>query len=123
VWHRHRADLDSLTVQITNYGTGLGAWLTKFALRPRTLVMMVRRLLPGLTHLRRVTHVDPKVVGLLAEHDSLWRVERRSVLRGPLALAAARLAGGRARPLAPGWRRRSRLSLDTRRPGRTLEEA
>ncbi|MCW2528696.1 MAG: glycosyl transferase family 2 [Pseudonocardiales bacterium] len=123
VWHRHRADLDSLTVQITNYGTGLGAWLTKFALRPRTLAMMIRRLIPGLTHLRQVTHVDTNVVGLLAEHDRLWRVERRSVLRGPLALAAARLTGGRARPLASGWRRRSRPSLEPRRPGTTLEEA
>ncbi|MFO7689513.1 MAG: glycosyltransferase [Cryobacterium sp.] len=43
VWHRHRSDLAALRVQARGYGIGLGAWLTKIALNPRTLTMAVRR--------------------------------------------------------------------------------
>ena len=100
VWHRHRSDLASLTEQVANYGTGLGAWLGKLALRPRTLAMMLRRAAPGVLHLSRVTRLSTPVVGLPPEHDDLWRIERRAVLLGPFALLRARLAGDRARPLA-----------------------
>ncbi|WP_144712476.1 glycosyltransferase family 2 protein [Curtobacterium pusillum] len=43
VWHRHRADLAALRLQARGYGTGLGAWLTKIALRPHTLGMALQR--------------------------------------------------------------------------------
>jgi len=43
VWHRHRDDLAALRYQARGYGIGLGAWLTKIALNPRTAVMAVRR--------------------------------------------------------------------------------
>jgi GT2 family glycosyltransferase len=99
VWHRHRSDLASLTVQVANYGTGLGAWLGKLALRPRTLAMMLRRAAPGILHLSRVTRLPTPVIGLPPEHDDLWRIERRAVLLGPFALLRARLAGDRPRPL------------------------
>jgi GT2 family glycosyltransferase len=39
VWHRHRDDLAALRVQARGYGTGLGAWLTKLAMNPRTARM------------------------------------------------------------------------------------
>ena len=100
VWHRHRSDLASLTEQVANYGTGLGAWLGKLALRPRTLAMMLRRAAPGILHLSRVTRLPTPVVGLPPEHDDLWRIERRAVLLGPFALLRARLAGDRSRPMA-----------------------
>lgn len=36
VWHRHRDDLAALRVQAWGYGNGLGAWITKILLNPRT---------------------------------------------------------------------------------------
>ncbi|WP_220456281.1 glycosyltransferase, partial [Curtobacterium sp. ME26] len=51
VWHRHRADLAALRTQAVGYGTGLGAWLTKTALRPRTLGMALVRAPRALRHL------------------------------------------------------------------------
>lgn len=51
VWHRHRSDVRALRTQATGYGTGLGAWLTKIALRPRTLGMALRRAPLALRHL------------------------------------------------------------------------
>jgi GT2 family glycosyltransferase len=104
VWHKHRIEFDSLRRQIVDYGTGLGAWLTKLALSPRTLPMMVRRFLPGLRHLARTTQPAVPVPTMLPEHAFLWRVERRAVLVGPLALAKARLSGARKRPLATSAR-------------------
>ncbi|MDM7890557.1 glycosyltransferase [Curtobacterium caseinilyticum] len=51
VWHRHRAEVAALRTQAVGYGTGLGAWLTKTALRPRTLGMAVVRAPRALRHL------------------------------------------------------------------------
>jgi glycosyltransferase involved in cell wall biosynthesis len=113
VWHKHRSDAQSLTLQITDYGTGLGAWMTKLALSPRTLLMMLRRLVPGVRHLRRVTHPDRPRGDLSREHEFLWRIERRAVLRGPIALARSRAAGARARPLTTGHTARSTRPADT----------
>ena len=100
VWHKHRRDLESLTRQITDYGTGLGAWMAKLAVNPRTLLMMMRRLRPGLAHYRRITRPALPITERLPDHDMLSRVERRAVLRGPIALLRARLSGARGRPLA-----------------------
>lgn len=58
VWHRHRADLEALRVQARGYGTGLGAWLTKIALRPRTLGMALQRAPRALRHLVVGTTAD-----------------------------------------------------------------
>jgi GT2 family glycosyltransferase len=100
VWHRHRRSADELETQIRNYGLGLGAWITKLGLRPRTFGMALRRLRPAVSHLRGVTVVeqsdtianDPRLVGL-------DRRELNGVVAGPLALARARLAGRNAHPL------------------------
>jgi GT2 family glycosyltransferase len=51
VWHRHRDDLGGLRVQAVGYGTGLGAWLTKIALQPRTLGMALVRAPRAARHL------------------------------------------------------------------------
>jgi len=101
VWHRHRRDVASLSRQITDYGTGLGAWMTKLALDRQTLRMMCRRLWPGLVHYRRITaDRSPGAAGPIDLHR-LGRIERRAVLRGPVALLRAHRAGGRPRPLDP----------------------
>ncbi|MGH8891127.1 MAG: glycosyltransferase family 2 protein [Acidothermaceae bacterium] len=99
VWHRHRSDLASLSSQIRDYGTGLGAWFAKLALRPSTARMMLRRIVPGVRHLWRITKVD--ITGQAAEIDvaQLARIERIAILRGPLALLHASLKGAKARPL------------------------
>jgi GT2 family glycosyltransferase len=115
VWHKHRTDIESLTSQITNYGAGLGAWITKLIIHPRTLAMIVRRVVPGIGHLRQVTHVDEPVDGLLPEHATLWRTERRAVFRGCLALARARLSGAKGRPLDARHRPEYATSHETSR--------
>ena len=99
VWHRHRRDLESLVRQIGDYGTGLGAWMTKLALDRHTLAMMLRRLWPGLVHYRRIT-ADVPPADQRVDLRHLGRIERRAVLRGPLALMRAHRAGARPRPLA-----------------------
>jgi GT2 family glycosyltransferase len=100
VWHRHRRTAEELAVQIRNYGLGLGAWATKLVLHPRTFGMVLRRLGPGIRHLRGVTVVDQMDTvdndpGLL----ELNKQEVNGVVGGPFALARARFAGRQARPL------------------------
>lgn len=101
VWHKHRRELEHLVKQISDYGVGLGAWMTKLASHPPTLRMMLARLLPGLLHLRRITKPVMPDASHPAEHNLLSRVERRAVLSGPAALIRARRAGARSRPLSP----------------------
>jgi len=101
-WHRHRADLESLTEQMADYGLGLGALYAKLATNPRTLSMMARRLVPALRQLRSVTNPEmQELQQSVSPHESLWRLERRAVLDGPLAFARARRTGARSRPLSP----------------------
>ncbi|OII15099.1 hypothetical protein BIU97_15370 [Curtobacterium sp. MCBA15_009] len=51
VWHRHRSDRAALRSQALGYGTGLGAWVTKLVLRPRTAVAVLRRAVGALRQL------------------------------------------------------------------------
>lgn len=100
VWHRHRTDFDGLEIQIRNYGLGLGAWITKLLVRPRTLLMVLRRVLPGLWHLNDVTEVRTSDIEVgQPELAGLHRLELRGVLGGPAALLRSRLAGRKGRPL------------------------
>ncbi|SHV61085.1 glycosyl transferase family protein [Mycobacteroides abscessus subsp. abscessus] len=126
VWHRHRRTTQDLEHQIRNYGLGLGAWLTKLALNPRTAAMALRRVLPGLRHLRSVTMVEQSEVKAESALGNLGRIELRAILAGPYALLRARLEGRSGKPIkAP----RNRLSgmFDYRRgqnwgdPGNTIE--
>ncbi|MFP3462264.1 glycosyltransferase [Arthrobacter globiformis] len=43
VWHRHRDDLAALRTQAKGYGNGLGAWITKILLNPRTARLALAR--------------------------------------------------------------------------------
>jgi GT2 family glycosyltransferase len=100
VWHRHRRTAPELEVQIRNYGLGLGAWIAKLVVRPRTLGMVLHRLRPGVRHLRGVTVVDQSdTVGVDPGLEGLDQRELRGVLKGPFALIRARVAGRKAAPL------------------------
>jgi GT2 family glycosyltransferase len=100
VWHRHRATVDDLAVQIYNYGLGLGAWSFKMLLRPKTFGMVLRRLIPGIKHLRNVTEVDPQdTLATEPGLDGLNRHEMRGVCMGPFKLLQGRFAGREAAPL------------------------
>lgn len=101
VWHRHRRTIAELEAQVTNYGLGLGAWIAKLGTRPRTFGMALKRVRPAIKHLRRVTVVEHEQNGPPdAALEALYGRELRGVLRGPLALFTARLAGRTATPLS-----------------------
>jgi len=51
VWHRHRPDRAALRSQALGYGTGLGAWVAKLMLRPRTAFAVFRRAFGALRQL------------------------------------------------------------------------
>jgi len=51
VWHRNRSDTAALRRQAWGYGTGLGAWLTKIALQPRSAARAAARTPAAVAHL------------------------------------------------------------------------
>lgn len=106
VWHCHRRTVEDLEYQIYTYGLGLGAWFTKLALKPKTAFMALRRVGPGLRHLRSVTAVEqPDAADGEPELDGLDRRELRGVLAGPAALLRARVIGRSSAPLKPASNR------------------
>ncbi|PZF54990.1 glycosyltransferase family 2 protein [Curtobacterium sp. MCSS17_008] len=106
VWHRHRADVAALRTQAVGYGTGLGAWLTKTAMRPRTLGLALVRAPRALRHLLAgpVTPVVDAAGGAAAtapvrtagdaafdrEVAAVRGVELRAVVRGVVRYARSR---------------------------------
>lgn len=101
VWHRHRRSVDELRVQIYNYGLGLGAWIFKLLLRPKTLAMVIGRSLKGIRHLRAITVVDSDVDNdACAALGGLNRHELKGVLHGPWSLLRSRMSGRLATPLS-----------------------
>lgn len=93
VWHRHRDGLEELQAQARSYGSGLGAWLTKILLNPRTARLAlartphaVRQLLANARH----HSVEPTDGGTGAfdpwdpQLAKVLRLELLSVARGPL---------------------------------------
>ncbi|WP_319453688.1 MULTISPECIES: glycosyltransferase family 2 protein [unclassified Mycobacterium] len=98
IWHRHRKSMEELEIQIYNYGLGLGAWITKLMLHPRTLFMVASRGAAGVAHLRRITVVEDPGASPL-ELNGLTKLERRGVLAGPRALLRSRMDGRKASPL------------------------
>jgi hypothetical protein len=99
VWHRHRRTADELEIQVHNYGLGLGAWITKLFMKPKTLGMVLRRTRPALAHLRQVMVVDQRDNEADPDMDALYGREFSGVLSGPLALLQARLVGRKGKPL------------------------
>lgn len=100
VWHRHRADLGALRQQARGYGIGLGAWLSKIALNPRTALMAIQRSPTALPRLlgKNGAPADSTVDGTAAAElgSAITKVgwyETVSVLRGPWAYLRQRWAG------------------------------
>jgi hypothetical protein len=101
VWHRHRDDFAELRIQARAYGNGLGAWITKILMNPRTARMAlarsphaVRRLIslgksaegPGMLPAQRMDDSERKIA-------ELGRLELFSVAAGPLNYFRQRAAG------------------------------
>ncbi|MFC0448296.1 glycosyltransferase family 2 protein [Rhodococcus jostii] len=104
VWHRHRADNEALAVQARGYGLGLGAWLAKIALDPRTAWLALRiavRQAPTFLHLsRKMSHVATPPDGLAGELPvGIGATELRSIARGPFAYLKARVEGRDPAPM------------------------
>jgi hypothetical protein len=111
VWHRHRAELAGYRRQARGYGVGLGAWLTKVAVTPRSLALALRRAPRAVARLARkgagrerpaqVAPGMPRPYDLADDPDlerelaRLARYELACVALGPLAFARQRLAGRR----------------------------
>jgi glycosyltransferase involved in cell wall biosynthesis len=104
VWHRHRDDIAELKKQAKGYGTGLGSWLTKIILNPRTFPIVLVRAPRALVRLVSIAWRKPAVSvvqssGPADEFDRTisrvgW-VELASVVRGPWLFFRQRLAGER----------------------------
>ncbi|WP_439691904.1 glycosyltransferase family 2 protein [Curtobacterium sp. SP.BCo] len=74
VWHKHRPDRAALRSQALGYGTGLGAWVAKLMLRPRTAVAVLRRAVGALQQLGALGQGDGQVAAAV---DALggWPVD------------------------------------------------
>ncbi|ROP60492.1 glycosyltransferase family 2 protein [Curtobacterium sp. PhB115] len=109
VWHEHRADRAALRSQALGYGTGLGAWVAKLVLRPRTAVAVFRRAVGALRQLGALgqgpgtDQVATPVDGVgawtadeefLAATAGLKRVELTAALGGPWRYVLGRLRRG-----------------------------
>ena len=102
VWHRHRADMRSLHMQISGYGVGLGAWITKLLCDRKTARMVVQRAWKGVNHARRMTRVtvdQGREPSQPQAGSHLRATEFWAIARGPAAYARARLSGARKAPL------------------------
>lgn len=102
VWHRNRDDLPALRVQARGYGTGLGAWITKLLLNPRTARMVLVRSPHALKRLISLARRKPAAFEAVTatERDEWDReisrvgwLELFSVARGPLSYALQRRSG------------------------------
>lgn len=95
-WHRHRDGLEDLRSQASSYGRGLGAWMTKIMVNPRTAHIALRRA-PGvaLSSFRSSPDSRPSQAGndewdaVLAD---VLRLELFSIALGPLQYLLERLS-------------------------------
>jgi len=102
VWHRHRDGLEDLRVQARGYGNGLGAWMTKVMMDPRTArLALARSWGVGLEFLNRRQHVaQPALQGpavhnsLEAQADRLVWLQLLAVAFGPYKYLQSRRAAG-----------------------------
>jgi O-antigen biosynthesis protein len=101
VHHFHHRTFEQLERQVSGYGVGLGAFLTKVVVdRPSRLFPLALRLGSGIRHLYMMRDRQPGPEG--SDFDSrfsvLQRRERIATLSGPLAYARSRWATSRALP-------------------------
>lgn len=101
VWHRHRDDFAELRSQAQAYGNGLGAWITKILLNPRTARMALAR---SPHALRRLFSLGQPAEGQAVQTEKrgdgndrkiaeLGRLELLAVAAGPLNYFRQRAAG------------------------------
>ena len=99
VWHRHRDDFAELRSQARAYGNGLGAWITKVLMNPRTARMALARSPHAVRRLLSLGQRGGGQPGQLAldewerEIAGLGRLELLSVARGPLNYLRQRASG------------------------------
>ncbi len=90
VWHRHHRDLAALRTQAEGYGTGLGAYLASAVVtEPRMLGSLLVRLPRGLRYAFAASS-DRNRHRYDHGPADLARLERRGLLRGPLAYVRSR---------------------------------
>ncbi|MGV9859026.1 glycosyltransferase family 2 protein [Gordonia sp. NPDC003425] len=100
IWHSHRRTAGELDAQLYNYAVGLTALMWKLVLRPRTALLVMRRVPAGFRHMRSVIVVDDAAARTADPAlDHVTDREREGFLRGPWALMRARWAGRIAAPL------------------------
>jgi GT2 family glycosyltransferase len=107
VWHRHRDELRELRTQARAYGTGLGAWLTKILLSPRTLPLILVRGVHAVRQLfslgRRPAQSVVPSQGAPDEFDRIVarvaRTELAAIALGPLLYLRQRWSGAHGAPL------------------------
>ena len=104
VWHRHRDDIGELRQQAKGYGNGLGSWLTKILINPRTFKIAFVRSPHALKQLVSIAWRKPEVsvVQSNAPADEFDRAisrvgwyELASVAAGPFLFFRQRLGGER----------------------------
>jgi hypothetical protein len=105
VWHRHRDDLDALKVQARGYGIGLGAWLTKILLNPKTARLALARSPHAVARLVSLAWRKPEGASqrpaqpgdrpeeFERQTSRVGWLELLSVARGPLRYGLQRLQG------------------------------
>ena len=101
VWHRHRDDFSELRSQAHAYGNGLGAWITKIMLNPRTARMALARSPHALRRLFSLGQSAEEQAGQPAQREDdndrkiaeLGRLELLAVAAGPLNYFRQRAAG------------------------------
>jgi len=102
VWHRHRDGLEDLRVQARGYGNGLGAWMTKVMMDPRTArLALARSWGVGLEFLNHRAHaIQPALQGppvhgsLEAQAARLVWLQLLAVAFGPYKYLQSRRAAG-----------------------------
>ena len=99
VHHFHHRTFEQLERQVSGYGVGLGAFLTKVIVdRPTRVFPLVLRAGSGIRHLymMRDGQPGPEESGYDSRFRILQRRERIATLSGPLAYARSRWATSRA---------------------------
>jgi glycosyltransferase involved in cell wall biosynthesis len=91
VWHWHRRDYASLQRQISDYGIGLGAYLTSAVVHePRLLAGMVRNAVPAARHLLADSSAKNRAKGTGYPRE-LEAAELIGLVQGPFRYGLSRL--------------------------------
>ena len=105
VWHRHRDGLEDLRVQARGYGNGLGAWMTKVMMDPRTARLALAKSwgvgADFLSHPRAGQSAAQTPNSLEAQVARLARVHLLSVASGPFRYLMSRRSSALAQLAAP----------------------